>query len=189
MDGIAQHRVAEEPGRQGLEVAVVLVPDRVRSFLEDEEFVLETDARGVAQPGAPFDDPAEHAAGAIGVRGRGEFAKEQQHVVLPRDRSARFGHDSHGRIGISRVPPGERDIVVKLIVGVPSQDHVAESESAFERREELLAAHVLSAQHAVDVEDADFDVGQAPFFDDRPRIGRRLHIARVHRLLHRADRV
>ena len=62
------------------------------------------------------------------------------------------------RVGIGGVPAGERDVVVELVVGVPAEDDVAEAEALFERGQELVARHVLAAQDAVDVEDADLDV-------------------------------
>ena len=85
------------------------------------------------------------------------------------------------RIGIGGVPAGVCDVVVELVVGVPAQHHVAEAEAALQRREELGLRHVLAAQDAVDVEDADLDMGQAALLDDLAGVGGGADVLRFQR--------
>ena len=55
------------------------------------------------------------------------------------------------------MPAGQCRVVVALVVHVPAKDNVAESETAFCRREELVLVQVLAAQHAVDVRNGHLD--------------------------------
>jgi hypothetical protein len=78
------------------------------------------------------------------------------------------------------VPAGVGDVVVELVVGIPAEDDVAEAEAVVEGREELVPRHVLAAQDAVEVEDADLDVVEVSFLDDAPRLGGGLDGPRSH---------
>ena len=83
---------------------------------------------------------------------------------------AGVGQDAHGCVRIGGVPAGVVDVVVELVVRIPAEHHVAEAEALLERREELVAADVLAAQDAVDVDDPDLDVRVPALFDEAARI-------------------
>ena len=59
------------------------------------------------------------------------------------------------RIGKAVLPAGELGVVVAVVLRVPAEDHVAETEAVVDRGEELVAVEVLAAQDAVDVGDGD----------------------------------
>ena len=100
----------------------------------------------------------------------GELGEKQQHVALERQSAAGAGqHAQHG-VGIGGVPAGKLDVVVLLVVRIPTQHHIAEANALVERREEFFAVDVLAAQDAVVVEDADLDVMQPALLDDRARL-------------------
>ena len=65
--------------------------------------------------------------------------------------------DPRERVGKALVPAGERRVVVGDVHHVPAEHDVAEAESAFDRRVELVLVDVLAAQDAVDVGDGDLD--------------------------------
>ena len=84
--------------------------------------------------------PARGAAvprGQIGLGPVGEFAEEEQGLLLEGELAAGIGQDAHRRIGIGGVPAGEGDVVIELVVGIPAQHDVAETEAALQRGEEL----------------------------------------------------
>ena len=177
---VAQHRIAEEAGRHGLEVTVVLLPRRMRRLVEEEEFVLEAGVGLEAHVAATLDHPAQHASGAKLVGRWRELAKEEQGAVLERDVAAAFRQYADRRVRVARVPAGIGDVVVKLIVGIPAQHHVTETEAAIEGREELSRRHVLAAHDAVDIEQADLDVAELALFHDLAGAGGVGHLSRVH---------
>ena len=80
------------------------------------------------------------------------------------------------------MPAGVLDAgaLVELIVGVPAQDHVAETEALVEGGEQLLAAHVLATQHAVDVENAHLDVAQPMLIDQPPQVRGACDLGCIH---------
>ena len=65
------------------------------------------------------------------------------------------------RIREAGLPAGHGRPVVELIVRVPAEHDVAEVEAGGQRREEFLPRHVFAADHAVDIGDADFHLGEA----------------------------
>ena len=96
------------------------------------------------------------------------LAEKEQHVALERQRAAGLGKEPHLGIWVSRVPAGEAGVVVQLVVCVPPQHHVAESESLLECGEKLRTVDPLAAQDAVVVEHADLDVCKVPLLNDCP---------------------
>ena len=159
---------------------VVLLAHGFRRFLEEEELVLETDVRLEPERAAALDHAAQQCARADGLGRRRELAQEEESAVLERQRSAGVGQNAYRRIGIAGVPAGELDVVVELVLAVPAQHDVAESEPALERRQELLPRHVLAAQDPVDVEGPDLDVRQTARLDDGTRVRRALDLAWFH---------
>ena len=111
----------------------------------------------------------------------GEFAEEEQGVLFEGDRPAGLRQDAHEGVGIGGMPAGEGDVVIELVVGIPAQHHVAETEAALQRREELDLGDVFAAQHAIGVEDADLDMGQAPLLDDLAGVGGSADVLRFQR--------
>ena len=99
---------------------------------------------------------------------------------LERQLAAGLRQDANVRIRIPGVPAGNGDVVVELIVGVPSQHDVAEPESLLEPGEELLARQVLPSQDAVEIEDADLDVRCAARFDELASLSGRFYFAGLH---------
>ena len=185
---VADHRVAEEAGRDRLETAVVLRAHRVRRLVEHEVLVLEARVDLEAQRARLVDHPAQQAARAGHVALLDELGEEEQHAGFERNVAAGLGQDAHGRVRIAGVPAGVLHVVVELVVGIPAQHHVAEAEALVERAEELLARHVLAAQDAVDVEHADLDVGEAALLDDLPGVGDGLDVFGSHGWLGRSWR-
>ncbi len=86
-----------------------------------------------------------------------ELAEEERHVVVPRHRAERPEVDARNGVGKALVPARHRRVVVGDVHHVPAEHHVAEAESALERRIELFLVDVLAAQHAVDVRAGDLD--------------------------------
>ena len=78
------------------------------------------------------------------------------------------------------MPAGETGAVIELVVGIPAQHHVAEAESLLESGEKLVPLHVFAAHDAIDIENADLDVFNTAFVDQRPRIIGGPHLSRVH---------
>ena len=80
-----------------------------------------------------------------------------------------MGQDPHRRIRVACVPSGEGDVLVliELVVGVPTEYHIAEGQPVFEDRKELVAADVLASHHAVHVVQADLHVLDVSGLDDR----------------------
>jgi hypothetical protein len=74
------------------------------------------------------------------------------------------------------VPARVADVVVELVVAVPAEHDIAEAEAAREGALELVAGHVLAAQHPVHVENAHLDMGQIALFHDLPRVSVVLHL-------------
>ncbi len=171
-DRAAQPRIAEIAGRDVREVAIALLAHALRRLVEQEELVFEGRAGGKAHPLRLLQHPAQGAARAERLGRACELAKEEERALLEGQRPAGLGQDAHRRIRIGGVPAREGHIVIELIVGVPAQHHVAEAEAAVEGREELGLGDVFAAQHAIGVEQADLDVGDAPLLDDLARLGR-----------------
>ncbi len=180
VDRGAQHGIAEEARLDRLEVAVVLFAHRLRRFLEHEEFVFQAGQHLEAHLVGLGQGPAQHGAGADLFILAVEFAEEEQHVVLPGDLAAAFGQDAHGGVGIARVPAGDGNVVVQLVLGIPAQHHVAEAEALIEGGDELVGLHVLAAHDAVHVDDADLDVVAFALGDDLLGVRRRLDLSRFH---------
>src|SRR5471030_2940617 len=127
----------------------------MRRLGEDEELVFETDLDLEAELLGARENAAQNAAWADRLELLGELRQEQEIAGLGRNLAAGVGQDAHSGVGITRVPAGHGDIVVELVVGVPTQHHVAEAKAALERRLELVDVDVLAAQDAVDVVDTD----------------------------------
>ena len=84
--GVAQHRIAEEAGRDRLQVPVALLADREGRLGEDEELVLEADLDLEAHLLRPRQHAAQHAARTELLGRSGELAEEHQ-VAAARSRS------------------------------------------------------------------------------------------------------
>ena len=115
---------------------------------------------------AALEHAAQGAAWAHGFGGRSEFAEKKQHPVLEGMSRQTVRQQSHRRIREPRVPAGELDVVVELVVGIPTKDHVAKAKALVQCAKELFLRHVFAAQDAIDVEDADLDVAEATVLDD-----------------------
>ena len=180
MHARAQHGVAEEARRQGCEVAKTLLAHRLRRFLEHEEFEFGGGVHRVAQVVGLLEHAPQRGARTHRFGLLGELAEEHDHVAFERDVAAGVGQHADGCIRIGGVPAGVLHVVIELVVRVPAQHHVAEAETLVERREELVAAHVLAAHDAVVVEDPDLDVIELALLDDLACIGRGTDVFWLH---------
>ena len=88
---------------------------------------------------------------------RDELAEEERHAAVPRHGPVRAEVDLGDDVGKALVPARQRRVVVGDVHHVPAEHDVAEAESAFRCRIELVLVHVLAAQHPVDVGDGDLD--------------------------------
>src|SRR5207302_6258970 len=86
---------------------------------------------------------------------------------LPGDDAKGGEIDPSQGIGVARVPARNLHVVVERVRGVPAEDHITEAKSGLGSGIKLLAADVFPAQHAVDVESADSDFGDAVFVVER----------------------
>ena len=88
-----------------------------------------------------------------------EVAEEERHVVVPRDVAVRSPRSSARARRESRVPAGERGVVVAVVVRCPSRTRRCRSRSPPSAApRELVLVEVLAAQDAVDVGDGDLDL-------------------------------
>ncbi len=177
----AQHRVTEEARRHGGEIAEALLAHRLRRLLEHEEFELGGGDGLVAQVVGFPDHAPQSGARADGLGLLRELAQEHDHVAFEGNAAAGLGHHAHRGIRVGRVPARVLHVVVELVVRIPAQHHVAEAEALVERGEKLVAAHVLTAQDAVVVEDTDLDVFELAFLDDAAGVGRGADVFGLHR--------
>src|SRR5207237_6662777 len=100
----------------------------------------------------------------------GELQEEEQGLFLEGKLPAGFRQYPHGRVGIGGMPAGEGDVVIELVVGIPPQDHVAETDSTVESGKEFDLGNVFASQDAIVVENTDFDMANAALFHDAPCI-------------------
>jgi hypothetical protein len=112
-------------------------------------------------PSRALQHAPQSAARADRLGASGELAEKQHGLRLERNVAAGRRQHPHRGVGVRGMPAGELRVVVELIVRVPAEDDVAESEVLVECRQELVAAQILSPQDPVGVEDADLDVFDA----------------------------
>ena len=129
-----QERIAEETGRDGLQVAEPLLAHRVGRLLEEEELELRRRRDREAQSLRPVEDAAQRAARAGRLRIAGELAEKEGQVVLEGNEPHGLRENAHGGVRIGGVPAGERRVVVELVVRIPAEHDVAKAEALFERR-------------------------------------------------------
>ena len=168
-DAGAEHAVPEHAGRERNHVAVVLLPDRVRVFFEQKEFVLGGHLRAETHGLGLRDHPLEYLAGRHGEGVSGAVVKvedEESRSRLPRDDAKGGKVDPGQRVRIAGVPAGDSHVVVERVGRVPAEDHIAEPEPGLGGGIKLVAADVFPAQDAVDVEPANFDFGDAVFAEE-----------------------
>ena len=99
MDRGAQDRVAEEPRRHRLQVAVALLAHRVRRLVEEEELVFERRQDREAHPGGLGEDAPQEPARADRLGLLGKLAQEERRAVLERQHAAGVGQDADGASG------------------------------------------------------------------------------------------
>ena len=169
MGGGAQHGVAEVAGGQRSQVAIALGADAVRRFVEHEQFVLEAglcrqaESRGLRQHAAQHGAWANSMVAAVGC---GELADEVRRAVF-RQGAFAGGQQAVVRVRKAAVPAGDGGalrrlgIGVELVVHVPSEYAVAEAAALLQQARELLQAHELAAQYAVDVGQAQHHLADA----------------------------
>lgn len=180
LHGAAQLEVAEVAGGPVLHVAVVLGAHRVRRLAEHEKLVFERGVDLEAHAGGAIQRAMQQAARADVGRGAFELGQEQQHVLaagplLQRQPAAGAGHDAQLGIGIGRVPAGVLGVVVELVVQVPAEHHVAESQPAAQRGQEFVAPDVLAQHDAIDVGQADLDMRERAGLDQPLRVFHRCY--------------
>src|SRR5262249_4456707 len=95
---------------------------------------------------------------------------KEKSVAFERQCATRVRKNSHRRVRIARVPAGVLRVVVELILRVPSDDDIAKTEPALERRKKFRLRDVLAAQNAVDIDAGDFNVRETALLDDGARI-------------------
>ena len=159
----AQHRVAEVAGCQRLQIPIAFRAYAVRRFVEHEELVLEPELDLHAARRRLCEDAAQSRARTqrmIAAVGRDELAEEKRRAGVGHP-SQRVGDELEMRIRIAGVPAGVTRVVVQLVRDVPSENTIAEAATVAEQAVELVEAHVLAADHAVDVGQPQFDAGDA----------------------------
>ncbi len=159
---------------------MTLLKHRVRRLVEHEEFVLESGVGLEPHVLRALHRAPQHRARAQRLGLTGELAEEEQHVFLEGNLSARIRQHSHRRVRVAGVPAGEVDVVVELVVGIPAEHYVAETEAAVEGGEKFLPCHVFAAQNAVDVEHTHLDVRHLPLLDDGTGIRGGLYVRWLH---------
>ena len=153
---------------------------RVRRFVEDEELVLEAGVGLETHVVGATQHAPQQAAGTQLVGGGRELAHEKQPAFFEGQLAAVLGDDAHQRVGISRVPARVADVVIELVLGIPTEHHVAEAEALVEGGEEFLPGYVLAAQDPVDVEYADLDVAELALLDDAAGVLRGANVTCLH---------
>jgi len=78
------------------------------------------------------------------------------------------------------MPAGECCLVVKLILAVPAENHVAKIESGLQRREELVPRDVFAADHTVEIDHPKLDMGQSTRFHQRFRVPGGFDVSGIH---------
>ena len=63
---------------------------------------------------------------------------EKQDRIFEGQLTAGLGQYPNGSIRVARVPAGELHVVVELVIGIPAEHDVTESEATVEGREELV---------------------------------------------------
>jgi hypothetical protein len=77
---------------------------------------------------------------------------------------------------------GELRVVIQLIVRIPAEYHVAESQTFIERRQELVAAQILPAQNSVAIEDSDLHMLDAGGGQRVAKVGGEFCLRLIHRI-------
>ena len=160
----AQHRIAEVARRQRPQVAIRLFADGVGRLVEHEQLVFEAGGEHEAQAIRDGQRPPQRGTGADGVVrgaiGRLELADEVGHTLVWQPA---LGVHQQAVLGVREagVPAGEVAAVVELVVDVPAEHAVAEAATLAQDAGELLQAHVLAANHAVDVRQAELHLAGA----------------------------
>ncbi len=158
MHGAPEHRVAEGAGRHRLQLPVAFLAHRLRRLLEQEEFKFRRRIHAIPQAGGPLEYAPQRAARTDRLGAPRELAEIQGRFRLEGNIALGCGQDPHRGIGVGGVPAGERRVVIQLVVRVPAENHVAESQILIERRHELIASEIFPAQDSVGIEDPDLDV-------------------------------
>ncbi len=78
------------------------------------------------------------------------------------------------------MPAGIAEIVDQLIVRIPAEHDVAEAETTFEGREELVARDIFAAHYPVNVDEAELDMAEGARLDDPLGIGSCFYVSCLH---------
>ena len=150
----AHNGIAEHAGRKWLQVGEAFLLETVRILAEIEPLELLREERLVAHLLGTVANGFEQAArthlqrSALRIT---EIGQEERQILLPRHLAIGAEVYAGLRIGIAGVPTRISDIVVGHIATVPTEDHIAEAETTFHCRKELVLAHHFAAQNAVNV--------------------------------------
>ncbi len=157
----AQQRVAEHSGRDRRRSDAFLLGPGGGRLGEVEPLELhpahryDTERLRALQHALEHLPRADRQRNLLAVLVGDEIAEEERHAAVPGNGAKRPEVDLREHVGEPLVPSGERRVVVGDVHHVPAEHDVAEAESAFRGRVELLLVDVFAAQHAVDVRDRD----------------------------------
>jgi len=169
----AHQRIAEHARSQRCRLGAGLGGEAVGRLAEVEPLEFHPAARGVTHPRRAVQHPAQGLARADRqwrARRVDEFPQEERHVAVPRHGAPGGEVDARLGVGIAAMPAGEGAVVIADVARIPAEDHIAETETAIERGEELVLVQILAAQDAIDVGDRHLDLADrrpADRFDDR----------------------
>jgi len=66
------------------------------------------------------------------------------------------------------MPTSDADVVVKLVIGIPSKYHITKAETLLQCRQKLIALHILAAHYTVYIKLSSLSVVEPPFPGDLP---------------------
>ena len=150
---VTQYGVAKKSGGNRVQISIVLLADRVGRFVKKKKLVLEGCPCRKAHFCRPVQCAGQQIARAKCGGGAVKLAKKKQHSGFKWNITAGFGHNAHGRVGITRMPARElhSHSLIKLVAGIPAQHHVTKSEAFIERSKKLFLAQVFASHNAVDI--------------------------------------
>ena len=171
MHRASQYRVAKGTGRHGLQLPVALVANRLRRFVENEEFEFRGRADGVPRLRGPFQHTPQHPSRTDRFRAPRKLAQKKHGFRLEWNVALSRRKNPHRGIRIGGMPAGKFRVVVELIVRIPAQNHIAKSKILLDARQELVPAQIFSAHDPVGVENADLYVLNGAFRQQLDDIG------------------
>ena len=102
-------------------------------LVKQEELELDRAQHVVSHVLGPLQNAAQRPARADALVLAGEFAEHQRQIIFKRQQAGRLRQQAHRGVRISGMPARHRDIVVQLIVAVPTEHDVAEAVALLQR--------------------------------------------------------